>query len=176
MKPMAASSPSPFHELAWTEPDERRHAYVLCVDGEEAGWLRFDDESGDRATGELHGERWQFERTGFPHTCVTIRAAGSRDVCATFTERWSGGGTVSFTGGSRYCWNASHIWSTTWCFRREGSGSAVCVSQQADPLKSGGRVRVHCGAEPNPEFPVLVLLGWYLRVLSRERLAETFIA
>ena len=163
------------HDLIWSEPDDRRHAYTLRMEGKETGWLHFDEQAEDRATGELAGRHLRFEpaESQVPFPSVVVRE--NEAVIATFTQRWNGGGTVAFTSGARYCWNPVHIWSSTWCFRREGSDAAVCVSQQAFPLQSGGKVRCCSESVPAEEAQVLVLLGWYLRVMSRGLQAETII-
>jgi hypothetical protein len=163
------------HDLLWIEPDDKRHAYILKVDGAESGWLQFDKPAEEYATGAwCGGSQLTFEpgESQVPFPSVTVRENGKPVV--TFTHRWNAGGTAVFESGSRYCWNPAHIWSSTWCFRREGSRTAIC-QQEAFPLNSGGKGRCDCDAAPAAEVKVLVLLGWYLRVVSRGLQAETII-
>ena len=160
-------------ELTWQFPRKENEAFELRADGEEFGRLRFDDASGVRAIGELEGRRWVFQHTGGTHPHVIVFKEDSASPVAEFVPRLTGGGTVSFASGARYCWNRAKIWSTQWCFRREGETSSVCVSQQAGALTEGGKVNVCGKAAHLPETAILVLLAWYLRVLAFETLIET---
>lgn len=172
---MGALSQLGARELVWRYPRAENGAFELSAGGAELGWLRFDERPGISSVGELGGERWTFRHTGGPRPRVTVSKENSPDVIAEYQPRASGGGVVSFTGGPDYCWNHARIWSPTWCFRRQGpeAGSSVCVSQQAGPLRDGGRVKL-CGDFTSfPEAPVLVLLAWYLRVLAFEMLTES---
>ncbi|HEV2446560.1 MAG TPA: hypothetical protein VGS58_11580 [Candidatus Sulfopaludibacter sp.] len=161
-------------ELTWRYPRSENSAYELSAGGEIRGRLRFDERAGTQSTGELGGQRWTFSHSGGAHPRVTIAREGSPEVIAEFVPWLTGGGVVTFSGGPGYCWNRAGIWSTTWCFRRQGeSRGSICVSQQAGPLRDGARVRICGEAAQVPETPVLVLLAWYLRILAFEILTET---
>lgn len=158
-------------ELYWVVGENLEGAYALRADGEDIGRLRF--EKPHRATGELEGHTWVLEcQECMIHPCVVVRAEGSGKPVATFIQKWTGGGIVTFESGSKYCWNTSHIWSDTHCFRREGQKASVCVDQ-GPPSKTGSRVTVCAGAAALPETPVLVLLGGFLEVLLSEKLTRT---
>jgi len=173
---MINSSALGSREFVWANPDSERQVFVLRARGEEIGWLQFESGLGVRSTAELEGQRWTFERTGVFHACVTIRIESSDASLAEFTPFLTGGGgVVSFTAGTQYCWNRARIWSTNWCFRCKEHKSTVCVSQEAGSLTGGGKVVICSDAAHLPETPVLVLLAWYLRVLAFERLAESLI-
>jgi len=173
---MNASATPKGRELAWSSPQAGQRAFVLRAGEKEVGRLQFEDGVGGRSTAELDGRRWTFERTGAFYPSVTIYAEGASEPVAEFIPRLAGcGGVVSFASGVRYCWNRAHVWSASWCFRREGERSSVCVTQEAGPLKSGGKAIVCCDAAPLAETPVLVLLAWYLRVLMFARMAESIV-
>lgn len=161
-------------DLAWQFPQTQDGAFELHADGAEVGWLRFDEQPGAHSVGELNGQRWTFEHTGGAFPRVTVRKENAAQATAEYVPWLTGGGVVTFAGGLRYCWNRSKLWSPTWCFRRqgEGHGSSVCVSQHAGPLRDGGTVKVCGNAAGLPEAPVLLLLAWYLRVLTFEMLTE----
>ena len=166
---MAAASQPGFRELTWVEPENEGAPYIIRADGRGIGSLRMDRGDACRAVGELHGRRWILERTNQFYPRVTIHEEGSSEPLAIFTQGLTGGGVVSFAGGAEYCWNPSHIWSTTWCFRSGGKKASLCVSEQT-PQRAGARVRMCADAAQLPEMPVLLLLGWYLRRLALERL------
>ncbi len=165
-------------EFVWAHPDSGRPAFVLRAHEEEIGWLQFKSGLGVRSTAEFEGQRWTFERTGVFYACVTIRAEGSDASLAEFTPFLTGcgGGVVSFSAGPQYCWNKASIWSSNWCFRCKEHKSTVCVAQEAGSLTAGGKVMICSDAAQLPETPVLVLLAWYLRVLSLEGLAESMLS
>jgi len=161
-------------DLVWQYPLKPDGLFLVTVDGAEVGRLRFDDRPGAESDAELCGHAWKFEHSGGPLPRVTVRSGDPPELVAEFVPWLTGGGTVTFAGGRRYCWNRSQLWSPTWCFRPQGEAqrSSICVSQQAGPLRSGARVKVCADAAGRPETPVLVLLAWYLRVLAFEQLTE----
>jgi hypothetical protein len=162
-------------ELAWVESAAGNWAYDLRAGDERIASMRFETESGSRARGEIDGRRLLFECPEALHPQISIYEEGCAEPLATFTQRWNGGGLVQFRDGTRYCWNSSHIWSTTYCFRREGEKASVCVSQEV-PSRKGSHVTVCSGAAILPETPVLVMLGWFLETLLFERLAQTIVS
>ena len=89
--------------------------------------------------------------------------------------KWTGGGVVKFRNGVQYYCTRSHIWSTTYCFRRENRKASVCVSEEP-PSTKGSRVTVCPEAADSPETPVIVLLGWFFEILMAEKLAEMSVA
>jgi len=169
---MKALSELGTRDLVWQYPQTREGVFELTVDGNPIGQLHFDERPGANSVGELDGQRWIFQHTNDALPRVTVSTENRADAVAEFVPWLLGGGTVSFAGGPVYCWNRARIWSQTWCFRRQGQGSSICVSQQSGPLRDGGRVKVCGNAAGQPEAPVLVLLAWYLRVLAFEMLTE----
>jgi len=156
-------------QLAWLSGGGLREAFVLRADGEVIGGLQFESES--RAVGELDGRAWILEC----HECklhqnVLVHLQSTNELVATFTQKWTGGGIVTFESGVRYCWNPTHVWSTSHCFRREGQAATVCMVQGA-PSRKGSKVLICADASRLPETPVLILLGGFLEVLLFERLA-----
>jgi len=135
--------------------------FQLRCAGEPIGRLRCDG-AGMRAEGELEGRRSTFECTSLTGPRITIRTA---EVAGEFAA-----GTVEFSNGARYEWRRPHLLGAAWCFRRHGDKSSICVEQASESLQGGGKVTLCCDGGPEPETPVLVLLAWYLRILSFERL------
>lgn len=169
---MTVESQPACHELTWTEPEQAGAPFVIRSEGREVGSLQFDRGHTGHAVGEIQGRKWILEGSKGLNPRVTVREEGSAEASAVYTQSWTGRGTVTFADGTEYCWNASHVWGTTWCFRRGGQQASLCVSEQT-PRKTGAQVRMCAGAASLPEMPVLLLLGWYLRRLAIERLGET---
>ncbi len=157
-------------EILWTGPDPSGRVYVLRAGDQEIGNLEFEDQAGTHATGRLAGCQWTFERSGVLHPCVRIRPAGSEEPVAELSLRWAGSGVIAFAGGSRYCWRPANVLSTKWCLRREGEDKLICFVQEGGLSARGAKVVLCVDCADLPEFPILVLLGWYLRVLLSNRL------
>lgn len=156
--------------LAWVVSGGKNRTSVLRAGSDILGSLRFETES--RAIGDIEGHTWilEFEGTVL-QTHITIRAQGATEPVATFAQKWTGGGVVTFQNGVRYCWNPSHIWSTTHCFRREGKKASVCLAQgPADG--TGSRVTICQDAAAFEETPVLVLLSGFLEVQILKKLSN----
>lgn len=168
---MTALSEVATREMNWQFPRSLNAPFELYAAGAQVGSLRFEDLFGARAIGELEGKTWVFDYKCVPHASVSICKAGEETPVAEYVPRLTGGGIVTFAGGARYCWNRAKIWSSQWCFRREGQAS-ICMSQHAGALTEGGKVSVCEQAAQMPETAVLVLLAWYLRVLAFQNLTE----
>lgn len=162
-------------ELIWVENKHGRWAYDLLAGTEIIGHLYFATGSGSRAIGEVGGERWTFEHYHSTHPQVVVRDELDPEPLATFTQRWTGAAVVKFRNGAEFYCNRSHVWSTTYCFRRNDRSGSVCISQEA-PSKPGSRVTVCADAIRMAETPVLVVLGWYVEILMAERFVETAVA
>jgi hypothetical protein len=162
-------------ELIWVENAGGKWAFDLRAGSQTIGHLSFETESGSRAIGEIGRQRWRFEQIESIHPHVVVREENESEPLAIFSQRWTGAGFVKFRNGVQYYCSRSHVWSTTYCFRRESRKASVCVSQEA-PSKRGSRVTVCGEAASLPETPVLVLLGWFVEILMAEKLAETSVA
>ena len=170
---MSALSEVGARELTWRYPQTRNGPFELWADDASLGWLHADERPGAESLAELDGQTWTFQHSTAALPRVTVRRESSSDIFAEYVPRLTGGGVVSFASGARYCWNRWKIWSPTWCFRREGAPKGlICLSQEAGPLRDGGKARIRGDAAALPEAPVLVLLAWYLRVLDFEELVE----
>jgi hypothetical protein len=167
---MIGPSSTAQRELQWVYPSRADGAFVLRAGESEIGSLNFKKEVGARSAAEYEGRRWTLEHAEGRHPRVTVRAADSGEVVAEFVPHLTGGGVVAFTSGAQFSWIKLHVWSDRWCFRCKQNRSAVCVSQEAGRLTSGGKVAICSDAAPLPETAVLLLLGWYLRLLEFERL------
>ncbi len=162
-------------DLLWVESRHGRWAYDLLAGDEAIGHLFFATDSGSRAIGEIDGQRWTFEHHESSQPQVIVRDELDPEPLATFTQRWTGAAVVKFRNGSEFFCQRSHVWSTTYCFRRNSRKGSVCISQEA-PAKPGSRVTICGEAIGMAETPVLVVLGWYVEILMAERFVETAVA
>jgi len=163
-------------ELTWTVGDPSRRTFVLRAGDREIGSLELDDETGRHATGKLGGREWAFERVGALHPRVRIRATDSGETVAEVILRWTGSGVISFDNSVRYCWQPDKVLTTKWSLRRDADNKLICFMQEGGLSTRGSKVVPYVDCEALPQFPVLVLLGWYLRVLMSNRLSSAAVS
>ncbi len=163
-------------EIIWTGPDPSGRVYVLKAGDQEIGSLKLEDKAGSLVTGSLAGREWIFERSGILHPRVKIRPADSDEPVAELALRFTGSGLVSFASGARYSWRPCNVLTSRWCLRREGEDKLICFVKEGGLSARGARVVPCVDCAALPEFPVLVLLGWYLRVLLSHRLSNAAVA
>ena len=159
-------------ELMWVETRHSPPAYDLRDGDNVIGHLRLETAMAWRANADVRGRRWVLARDDNWHKQVNVFVEDEQEAVATFELRWTGGGIVRFRSGVHFCWNRTHIWSTTHCFRRDSRYASVCTSQEV-PSRKGSRVTICDDAVDMPETPVLIVLGWFLEVLTCERLLES---
>jgi hypothetical protein len=155
------------HELVWTQPRARTPTYELYAgEAHVATLLR---RRGSLAEARAAGCEWTFERGGFWHPRITVHVAGSGAEVATFTTRWNGTGTLECAEGRRFHWGAADVWHTQWAWQDEGGSTLMHIGGQRKSERGGraskGLVELTPEAGALTEFPLLVLLGWYLVVL-----------
>jgi hypothetical protein len=157
-------------ELVWDTSEGPDWKSVLRAGEAAVATLRFETES--RAIGEWGDRSWVLQREGpLVRASIIVYPLGSSDPVATYEPGWTGGGLVVFQNGVKYCWNPSHIWSTTYCFRRESKAAAVCAALSPASRK-GSPLRVCGEAAGQPETPILVLLSGFFAVMRLKRLME----
>ena len=85
---MAALAEVANRNLAWVESAGGNWAYELRAGADPIGYLKFETESGSRATGELEGRRYQFECFDMANPQIVIVAQGCQVPARFGTQRW----------------------------------------------------------------------------------------
>jgi hypothetical protein len=165
-------------ELVWTQPAALGRRFVLSQGETQRGTLTFSSAFGSLANASYGERQWTFKRAGFLSPRVTVRAPGSDSDLALFRATWNGSGDVEFSSGVRYHWKATNFWNSEWAFFRRVEGSAekelvLAFHNKGGLFKHGAIVTFGPNAEALPELPILILLGWYLRVLMFEDTAAS---
>jgi hypothetical protein len=131
---------------------------------------------GSRALAELGESRYSFERKGWLNSRITVqRDSSSQEMVeplATFSPH---GGILSVSDGRRYVWkkpqstSASRRWTRERVWIDEPGAELV----RFHPAKhSSVEVTIPPETSPQPDLPLLILLGQYLIALSSQD-AET---
>ena len=152
-------------QLVWAPSSSSARRFDLRAGEQAVASLTFDKDVGSLATGRGPGGVWTLKRAGFLQPRVTVREAGSEYDVAVFRPTWTGSGDVEFRTGTRVHWRPFGFWNSEWAFV-QGTERLVTFHWLPDTAALDARVEFTVAAMAMPEFPVLMLLGWYLRVLA----------
>ena len=160
--------------LYWVQPRAMHRSFELhSQDGKNVGSLRFEKALGTSARGDsLHGA-WTFKRVGFLSTRVTVRKDGSDDDIAVFHPKTLGGGFVQAFGRTLE-WKQANFWGTQWSFLESDDTPLVLFKPGAETegisnlFKTQSIVELTTKPKDPAELSLLILLGWYLIVMTKE--------
>ena len=155
-------------ELTWAPSRTARRTYELGMDGQivatlyqPSGWRQ------DRVAVTTDG-RWRFARVGVLHQRLVIADADTgAEVARMERSDWTRNGTLTLPDGKQYQWRSGGAWGSKW----------VWLDAAAQPLlhfRQSGVVRLQCAvtvepqAASEPHLALLVALGWYLMLLTRD--------
>ena len=156
-------------QLTWVQPARLHQAFELHASDDVVATLRFDKRS--LATGETSNKRWTFNRQGFWRPSVTISVPDS-DVTALFKPAWKGGGSLELPQGGALRFGAANFWRSQWEWSDGDANPLVHFKSNSRLMRTEGRVDIEAGARAVPELQLLVVLGWYLVILSSRDAAE----
>jgi hypothetical protein len=151
-------------ELVWTQPARSQRAFELHASDDVVATLRFERAS--LANGVTAWQKWTFKREGFWRRHVTIGMPASDDA-AVFTPAWRGGGALELSQGRLLRFGAVNFWRSHWDWSDTATqASLVHFKSHARLMKMEGQVDIETKAATYSELPLLVVLGWYLIILS----------
>jgi hypothetical protein len=150
--------------LVWAPSPTSPRRFELRAGDDVAATLTFDKAVGSLATGRSGAGTWTFKRAGFLQPCVTVRDIGSEYDLAVFRPTWTGSGDVEFGSGTRVHWRPFGFWNSEWGFVRRDD-RIVTFHWLPDTAELDARVEFPAASLDVKELPILLLLGWYLRVL-----------
>ena len=122
-----------------------------------------------RAEADFRGTRWVLERTGFSRMVVTITREGGVAPLAAFRAQWAGTGTVVLASGESYRWKHLNFFQSRWAFQQADGANAIEFLQSGPIFRKKMATFVYMPG--NEDTGALILLGFYLRLLRRKRLA-----
>ncbi len=158
-----------YQELVWAQPARLQRAYELRASEDVVATLRFEGAS--LASGVTAWKRWTFKREGFWHPRVTIRGSDSGDNVSVFKAAWTGGGALDLPQGRLLRFAATNFLRSQWDWADTEAGPLVHFKRQAGLMKMEGQVEIETKAVTDPELPLLLVLGWYLVILSTRNAA-----
>ena len=156
--------------LSWVRPRVLRREYHVVANRELVGTLRWPRRWSSLAIAESADGRWTFQRFGLFRCNVCVRVDGRSADAAVFLTGWWGNGVLDLGAGRRYRWRRAGLWHPWWVFTdARGVGVVRCRSRLTFS-RTRGRIEVTPSVLPEPDIPLLVLLGVY-RLIERARRA-----
>lgn len=148
-------------DLLWTPSAALKHHYELLA-GETV--LATLDMSSCAAHAVTADGSFIIKREGFFKQQVMIRVDESQPILATYTRSW-GGGILQLTDGHLFKWENANFWGTKKAWK--APPDTCLVHFQNSPWTRDLLTRVEMEAVPLPEHPLLVILGFYISLLSK---------
>jgi hypothetical protein len=175
MRPLHAYLAAP---LYWTQPKALTRAYELHANAPDSdvhvAMLCFDHPFGSLANGQTTTGWWSFRRAGFFRSTVTVCSRGCEDTVAVYRPRWTGTEGEITTGHGTYTFKTANFWGTRYRIQTPEGEPLVTYrsgcpnTRLRDLFKSQSTVTITTSGSNEPYIDLLVVLGWYLIVLSRD--------
>ncbi|MBK7172208.1 MAG: hypothetical protein IPH84_03005 [Bacteroidales bacterium] len=151
--------------LQWRQPHLMAPAFELKYSEEVLATLVFKNSFGSLAEGTIAEGTWTFKREGFLNTHVTVRLKDNPTNMGIFRNNtWSGGGTLQLADGRLFQAN-SNFWHSQFEFTNE-AGMALIRYTNISGFKLHSQLDILKPAAETPEMPWMVVLGWYLAVMT----------
>jgi len=156
--------------MTWVRPRVLRREYHIVANGELVGTLRWPRRFSSLAIAESADGRWIFQRFGLFRRNVCVRVDGRPAEAAVFLSGWWGNGVLELGAGRRYRWRRMGLWRPWWVFTDAQDVGVVQCRSRLVLSRTRGRIEVTPPVLPQPDIPLLVLLGVY-RLIERARRA-----
>lgn len=159
--------------LQLRRPNILKSEYELRAGDAVVATLRFRSELGTLATAESADGCWTFKRVGAFQTHITVRACDTEVDLAVFNNNtWKNGGTLVLTDGRTYP-VSTNFWETELDFKSADDAPVLRFKNQWGLRHQSAEVEILPAGEDLPELPWMILLGWYLAVMSQHDATNT---
>ncbi|MFZ5916211.1 MAG: hypothetical protein ACOYZ7_04705 [Chloroflexota bacterium] len=164
------------NELVWLQPEVSERRFELRSGPALLATLRFESDFGSLALAESTAGHWTLERQGFLNPRVVVRQVAATVDLATFQPDWMGSeGTLSFGDGRTFGWKSGNFWGNQRLLV-DATGETLVTYHTTlnktrrllDILKTEATVIVHPSARTVADLMLLLVCGWYLKVLQEE--------
>ncbi|HEY2930218.1 MAG TPA: hypothetical protein VGK99_00600 [Acidobacteriota bacterium] len=163
-------------ELTWIQPAARRREFELRAGDDLVATLKWEKTRGSVARGESAAGAWTFKRAGFLRPLITVRTPGSETEIAVFQPNWNSQGTLDLGPGGRFRWTRTNFWRSHWAFTRESGNTLIHFRPQFGFLKQAAGISLQEEAISLPDLYLLLILGWYLMILTSDDAAAATVA
>jgi hypothetical protein len=155
-------------QFHWVQPTMFMRHFKLYSQNGLIGDLRFEKAStayGSWTETGSAAKSWMIKGGGLFKRGVFLRESGANNDLAVFQSNLVGEGWVEFLEGSKFQWKSRNFWQKEWGFLNEQKNLVLAL--KCPPwyrLKIETAVEVGAQWHDLDELPLLMLLGWYLRV------------
>jgi len=149
--------------MKWKKLSLFSRSYELRAGDQRFGSLAWGNLFSNQARGEILGSAWTFRRHGILKAIITLRRPGSEAAAGVFRYGWSGDGILELESGRRYHWRRLSFWGCRWAFVDDAGRDKARFRLEGF---LHGCASVELSEDNEGDTPLLVLLGWYLRVLA----------
>jgi len=157
-------------QLRWIQPSILARHFELHLENNLIGELRFDTAAtayGTLTTADSVTKKWSFKEVGLFKRRLTIRESEAKEDLAVFRGNLWGEGWVEFSNGNTFHWKSTNFRRTQWgLFNAHEVCLLVLTPKPSYPLQVQSFVEISAQGSDLDELPLLVMMGWYLRVKS----------
>jgi hypothetical protein len=158
--------------LFWLQPSALERNFLLYRDKNLVGKLIFDPSHNAVGTSIAENRAitsWTFSQKGLFLPKVSIRENATDEEVAYYKPRFWGDGWLQFAGGNSFHWQATGYIGSSWGFADEREKEVLVYKyRHTDLLKMQSEIFIKPAWQEHPGLPILLLLGWYLMVGSRQ--------
>ena len=155
----------------WRQPSPLRQEFEMVVNDDVIATLRWKRIGGTTAIARAPEGTWTFKAAGFVHPRVTIRLPNSDYDFGTFRIN-SSGGVLESLGDQKFPWRCVNFMQNAWAFFDDEGNKLVQIRPEFAGNKPTGMVEIGVKAGGRQEVGFLVILAWYLLVLTAEDVAS----
>src|SRR5512133_973999 len=159
----------------WVQPKTFKNRFELRSGELLFATLNFESAFNTLATGTAADGMWMFKRVGFFNLHVIIQKSGEAAEVGDFRPKWTGTeGQLRMANGAQFTWKSTNFWATQYAFLSAdgtqliGFKSGIEDGGVSDWFKTQAQVKIQPAANGLNELSLLVLLGWYLTILSHQ--------
>jgi len=156
----------------WRQPSPLRQEFEMVVNDEVIATLRWKKIGGTTAIARAPEGTWTFKAAGFVAPRVTVRLPNS-DYDFGIFRSGSGGGVVESLGDQKFPWRCVNFMQNAWAFFDDEGNKLVQIRPEFSGNKPTGIVEIGVKAAGRQEIGFLVILAWYLLVLTAEDVAAS---
>ena len=143
----------------------------MAVNEEVVATLRWKKIGGTTAIARAPEGTWTFKAAGFLSPRVTVRLPNSDYDFGTFRASSNGSGTLESLGDQKFQWRYVNFMQNAWAFFDDEGNKLVQIRPEFSGNKPTGIVDIGVKAAGKQEIGFLVVLAWYLLVLTADDVA-----
>jgi hypothetical protein len=107
---------------------------------------------------------------------IALSPSGNISSVAVFHPQWSSGGNLDFPDGHQLRWRCTNFWGSHWAFVHADNRPSILFHHHEGILKASAKLEIDPADTSLPDLPLLVVLGWYLIILTAEDAAAVIVS